>query len=92
MTAPTPGPDLSATLAADADHFTWAAAAMGSNNAAGYQLGGGAPVMAIGGFNGTDPSPTLKQFKQYVADKEIHYFIRGRLMIGQWGETIKREP
>ena len=33
--------------------------------------------MAIGGFNGSDPSPTLAQFKQYVADGEIHYFIAG---------------
>ena len=31
--------------------------------------------MAVGGFNGTDPSPTLAQFKQYVADGKIHYFI-----------------
>jgi 4-amino-4-deoxy-L-arabinose transferase-like glycosyltransferase len=85
LSAPTPGPALSGVLAANADDFTWAAAAMGSNNAAGYQLGSGAPVMAIGGFNGTDPSPTLAEFKQFVADKQIHYFIRGRLMIGQWG-------
>ena len=33
--------------------------------------------MAIGGFNGSDPSPTLAQFKEYVADGEIHYFIGG---------------
>ena len=33
--------------------------------------------MAIGGFNGSDPSPTLAQFKQHVADGEIHYFIAG---------------
>jgi hypothetical protein len=32
-------------------------------------------VMPIGGFNGTDPSPTLVQFKAYVAAGEIHYFI-----------------
>jgi hypothetical protein len=31
--------------------------------------------MAIGGFNGTDPSPTLAQFRRYVADGEIHFFI-----------------
>jgi 4-amino-4-deoxy-L-arabinose transferase-like glycosyltransferase len=84
LTAPVAGPTLSATLAADADHFTWAAAAMGSNNAAGYQLGSGAPVMAIGGFNGTDPAPTLEEFKRYVAERKIHYFVRGRPMIGQW--------
>ena len=35
------------------------------------------PVMAIGGFNGSDPSPTLAQFQQYVADGKIHYFIGG---------------
>ena len=33
--------------------------------------------MAIGGFNGTDPTPTLAQFQQYVADGKIHYFIAG---------------
>jgi 4-amino-4-deoxy-L-arabinose transferase-like glycosyltransferase len=85
LASPTPGPALSATLSAEADDYTWAAAVVGSNNAAGYQLASGAPVMAVGGFNGTDPSPTLAEFKQYVADRQIHYFIRGRMMIGHWG-------
>jgi hypothetical protein len=31
--------------------------------------------MAIGGFNGTDPTPTLAQFKAYVRQRKIHYFI-----------------
>jgi hypothetical protein len=31
--------------------------------------------MAIGGFNGSDPSPTLAQFEADVAAKKIHYFI-----------------
>ncbi|AZP18888.1 glycosyltransferase family 39 protein [Streptomyces aquilus] len=62
-------------LETDADDYTWAAAAIGAQNAASYQLSTGEPVMAIGGFNGTDPSPTLAQFKQYVEDGKIHYFI-----------------
>jgi hypothetical protein len=66
-----------ALLRADADSYTWVAAAIGSNNASGYQLATGEPVMAIGGFNGTDPSPTLAQFQQYVAAGKIHYFISG---------------
>jgi 4-amino-4-deoxy-L-arabinose transferase-like glycosyltransferase len=82
--SPNSGPALSATLSADADNYTWAASAVGSNNAAGYQLASGKPVMAVGGFNGTDPSPTLEQFQQYVADKRIHYFIRERMTIGSW--------
>ena len=40
--------------------------------------------MAIGGFNGSDPSPTLAQFKQYVADGEIHYFIAGQRRLRRW--------
>ncbi|MEU8627310.1 glycosyltransferase family 39 protein [Streptomyces sp. NPDC048669] len=62
-------------LAKDADDYTWSAAAIGSQNAASYQLATGDPVMAIGGFNGSDPSPTLSQFKKYVEDGRIHYFI-----------------
>jgi hypothetical protein len=33
--------------------------------------------MAIGGFNGTDPAPTLAQFQQLVSQGKIHYFIAG---------------
>ncbi len=33
--------------------------------------------MAIGGFNGTDPAPTLAQFERDVAEGKVHYFIAG---------------
>ncbi len=64
-------------LATDASSYTWVAAAIGSQTASGYQLAGQEPVMAIGGFNGSDPSPTLAQFQDYVAAGKIHYFIGG---------------
>lgn len=70
-----PSDELTELLSADADDYTWAAAATGANQAAGYQLALEEPVMAIGGFNGTDPSPTLVEFKQLVADGQIHYYI-----------------
>ncbi len=70
-------PALTKKLQADASHYTWAAATVNSNNAAGYQLASDDPIMAIGGFNGTDPAPTLAQFEQYVAAGKIHYFIAG---------------
>ncbi|MFD7534292.1 ArnT family glycosyltransferase [Streptomyces sp. NPDC059819] len=66
-----------ALLKNNADRYTWAAAAIGSQNAASYQLATQKPVMAIGGFNGSDPSPTLDQFKKYVAEGKIHYFVSG---------------
>jgi 4-amino-4-deoxy-L-arabinose transferase-like glycosyltransferase len=83
--ASTPPAALVTALQTDAGHFTWAAAVVGSNNAAGYQLAAQLPVMAVGGFNGTDPAPTLAQFQQYVADGKIHYFIAGRMMQGESG-------
>ena len=55
----------------------WSAATLGSNSAAAYILSSDTAVMAIGGFTGSDPSPTLDQFKQYVADGDITYFISG---------------
>ncbi|MFE9631588.1 ArnT family glycosyltransferase [Streptomyces sp. NPDC006463] len=69
------GAEAKAALRADAGKYTWAAAAVGSQNAASYQLASGVPVMPVGGFNGSDPSPTLEQFKQYVKDGRIHWFI-----------------
>ncbi len=64
-------------LQADAGHYTWVAATVNSNSAAGYQLASDDPVMAIGGFNGTDPAPSLSQFEKYVSEGKIHYFISG---------------
>jgi 4-amino-4-deoxy-L-arabinose transferase-like glycosyltransferase len=68
---------LTKDLKADASHYTWAAATVNSNSASGYQLASDEPVMAIGGFNGTDPAPTLAQFETFVAEGKIHYFIAG---------------
>ncbi|MEU0220037.1 glycosyltransferase family 39 protein [Streptomyces sp. NPDC006265] len=79
------GSEAKKLLETDADQYTWAAAAIGAQNAASYQLSTGDPVMAIGGFNGTDPSPTLAQFKKYVADGKIHYFIASGGMGGMGG-------
>lgn len=75
----------------DADHV-WGAAAVGSNVASGYQLAAGTPVMAIGGFNGSDPFPSLARFQQYVADGDIHYFIAGGLpgVVGTPSAAIER--
>ncbi|WP_050372786.1 ArnT family glycosyltransferase [Streptomyces acidiscabies] len=72
-------------ISTDSDKYTWAAAAIGAQNAASYQLATGDPVMAIGGFNGTDPSPTLAQFKKYVEDGKIHYFISSGSGSGRGG-------
>jgi hypothetical protein len=53
----------------------WAAAGIGSMEVSDLELNTGASLMAIGGFTGGDPSPTLAQFQQYVADGQVRYFI-----------------
>nr|WP_245998349.1 glycosyltransferase family 39 protein [Nocardia pseudobrasiliensis] len=71
-----------AALEDGAGQYTWVAATVGSNGAANYQLATREPVMAVGGYNGTDPSPTLEQFESLVAQHKIHYFIDGGVMMG----------
>ncbi|WP_086826972.1 glycosyltransferase family 39 protein [Allokutzneria sp. NRRL B-24872] len=55
----------------------WAAAAGGAQGAGGLQLASGRPVIAIGGFSGRDPAPTLEEFKALVAQGQVGYFISG---------------
>ncbi len=77
--------ELLTALQANASDYTWVAATTGAQNAASYQLASGYPVMAIGGFNGSDPSPTLAQFQEWVAQGKVHYFIGGGNFGGQNG-------
>ncbi|MEY9962224.1 4-amino-4-deoxy-L-arabinose transferase-like glycosyltransferase [Streptacidiphilus sp. MAP12-16] len=87
-----PGSAITALLKADAGTYTWVAAAVGSQNSAGYQLATGDPVMALGGFNGTDAAPSLAQFEQYVRAGKIHYFIGGSTgMGGSSGSTYSSQ-
>ncbi len=78
----TPAAQVTALLRADASKFSWVAATTGANSAAGFQLASGDPVMAIGGFNGTDPAPTLTEFEADVAEGKIHYYIGGGGIFG----------
>jgi 4-amino-4-deoxy-L-arabinose transferase-like glycosyltransferase len=66
---------LVTTLQQGAKGYTWAAAAVTSNAAAPLQIAAQVPVMSIGGFNGTDPAPTLAEFQQLVAQGNVHYFV-----------------
>lgn len=77
LDASTPSTAIVSALESGGTRYTWVAAAIGSNNAAGLQLATGQPVMPIGGFNGSDPSPTLAQFQSYVQSGKIHYFLAG---------------
>jgi hypothetical protein len=64
-------------LRTDSGSYRWAAAMTSASGAAPYQLASGQPIMAIGGFNGTDQSLTLAAFQQLVSTHDVHYFIAG---------------
>ncbi len=79
LTGPQVSDEAVETLSEDSGEYTWVAATTGSQNASSYQLATELPVMPIGGFNGSDPSPTLEQFQDYVAEGQIHWYIASGL-------------
>ena len=69
---------LIAYLEAHRDGATWLVAVRGSDAAAAIILQtGGIPVMAMGGFSGSDPAPTVAQLEQYVKEGKLHYVLTG---------------
>ncbi len=80
-----PNPALIALVSADAADYRWVAASVGSTIAARYQLATGSSVMPVGGFSGSDPSPTLAAFQADVAARRIHWFIGSSAFVGQHG-------
>jgi hypothetical protein len=88
-------PQLDAML--KATDSEWSAAILRSSSAAGLELSTDTAVMAIGGFSGSDPVPTLSQFQDDVAQHKVAYYIvmnnrghgpgwgsRGHADIGKW--------
>ncbi|MEJ8281271.1 glycosyltransferase family 39 protein [Pseudonocardia spirodelae] len=75
-------------LLRDAGPARWAAATIGSQSAASMMLaaGGDTAVMAIGGWSGSDESPTLEQFQRYVADGDVRYLVAGGERGGPGGD------
>ncbi|MGA7204916.1 MAG: glycosyltransferase family 39 protein [Specibacter sp.] len=55
----------------------WSAIISGASSAADLELATGTSVIDLGGWSGSDPYPTLAQFKAMVAKGEVSYFISG---------------
>jgi 4-amino-4-deoxy-L-arabinose transferase-like glycosyltransferase len=70
---PKDDPRLDAML--QATHTKWSAAIDRSSAAAGLELTTDTAVMAIGGFGGSDPTPTLGQFIDYVSNHQVGYYL-----------------
>ena len=64
-------------LVANRGNATWIVAVNGANEAGSIELSSGLPVMAMGGFSGGDPAPTLAQLQAYVTSGQLRYVIVG---------------
>ncbi|TDT75698.1 4-amino-4-deoxy-L-arabinose transferase-like glycosyltransferase [Arthrobacter sp. AG258] len=63
----------------------WSAIVSGASQAASLELATNTSVIALGGWNGGDPYPTLAEFQAMVARGEISYFIEGGMGGGMGG-------
>ena len=68
---------LVAYLLANRGTATWVAAVTSSTSAAQLEIAAGAPVMAMGGFTGSDPAPTVAELQAYVSSGQLRYVIVG---------------
>jgi 4-amino-4-deoxy-L-arabinose transferase-like glycosyltransferase len=62
-------------LVANRGNATWIVAANSSQQAGTIELATGLPVMAMGGFTGSDPTPTLDQLKSYIASGKLRFVL-----------------
>jgi len=60
----------------------WSAIVSGASQAASLELATNTNVIALGGWNGGDPYPTLAEFQDMVSKGEIGYYIQGGGMGG----------
>lgn len=65
----------------------WSAIVSGATQAASLELATGTSVIALGGWNGGDPYPTLAQFQAMVDRGEIGYFVSGGMGGGRGGNS-----
>lgn len=52
-------------------------AATSAQDAGSIELAPGLPVMAMGGFTGSDPTPALDQLKSYIASGQLRFVLAG---------------
>jgi 4-amino-4-deoxy-L-arabinose transferase-like glycosyltransferase len=64
-------------LVANKGNATWIVAVNGSQEAGSIELASGEAVMAMGGFSGSDPAPTLAQLQEYVRTGQLRYILIG---------------
>jgi 4-amino-4-deoxy-L-arabinose transferase-like glycosyltransferase len=68
---------LATYLEANKGSSTWIVAMTSAMQAGSLELATGDSVMAMGGFSGTDPAPSLAQIQAYVASGQLRFVLVG---------------
>ena len=69
--------ELVAYLVANHADETWLVAVTSANQAGPLQLQTGIPVMAMGGFTGSDPAPTTDQLRAHIREGTLRFVLLG---------------
>jgi 4-amino-4-deoxy-L-arabinose transferase-like glycosyltransferase len=64
-------------LVANRGNASWIVAANSAQQTGTIELETGLPVMAMGGFSGSDPAPSLAQLKSYIASGKLRFVMSG---------------
>jgi hypothetical protein len=78
-------------LVANQGTATWIVAANSAQEAGSIEIATGLPVMAMGGFTGSDPAPTLDQLKSYIASGKLRFVLASGGMGGGMGGDTSRD-
>jgi len=89
---PIAAPALTTYLTTHAGHTTWIAATSTATSAAGLQLATGRPVMALGGFTGSDTAISLAGFQALVRVGRVRYLVAEAGPVGPGGMGGIRAP
>jgi 4-amino-4-deoxy-L-arabinose transferase-like glycosyltransferase len=79
-------------LVANAGAARWIVAVSGSQTAATIQLSAGLPVLTMGGFTGSDPTPTLEDLRAAIMAGELRYVLIGGPGSGRGGFGGSADP
>ncbi|MBC6466427.1 glycosyltransferase family 39 protein [Actinomadura alba] len=66
---------------------TWLVAVSSAQSASSIILETGRPVIAMGGFTGSDPAMTVEKLRGYVTAGKLRYVMTGDRRLGRGGDT-----
>ena len=64
-------------LEANQDGYFYLVAVSSANQASSIALQTGKPVLAMGGFSGTDPAMTVEKLQAMIANKQVRFILLG---------------